>query len=116
MNDTKDIIKMIEAQLNALPDFGQLQLSLKKHVGTWSNADMVKVTNVKYKDAVTDPASPAYDPEYRNINATTDIVKLFKGSCEYARQLKSPITLSFNLVIDKNGKAELLQVQDFKKL
>ena len=95
---------MVAAQLDGLSDFGQLQLHIKKHVGAYSNTDVVKVQSIKYSDI---------EP---NVSAASDILKLFKGTCEVARQTNRPTSLGFTITIDKNGNAEQMQVQDFKKL
>lgn len=104
MSDKSKILEMVASQLDGLSDFGQLQLHIKKHVGAFSNTDVVKVQSIKYSNL---------EP---NVTAAGDMLKLFKGTCAVAQQTGRPTSLGFTITIDKDGNAEQMLVQDFKKL
>ena len=99
MSEQKDILQMIETQLSQMPDFGQLQIHLKRHAGKFSNTDLVKMTPYRYTD--TDP----------NVSCTSDILTLIKQIAD----AKLNGSLSFSITF-KSGDADLMQVQDFKRL
>lgn len=99
MSDTQELMKQIEAQLATVPDFGQLQIHIKKHVGNFSNTDYVKMTSYKYSD--NDP----------NVTCTSDIFKLIKGIADAGVTGSLGFSITF-----KKGNADLMQVSDFKKL
>lgn len=100
MNTSKDeLMQQISGQLDTVSDFGQMQIYIKKHVGAYSSTDYVKMTNFRYND--NEP----------NVNMTADIFRLIKQITD-ARLNGS---LSFSVQF-KHGRAELMQVQDFKKL
>lgn len=102
MNDTQALLKQIETQLLKVPDFGQLQIHVKKHVGTFSNTDYVQMATYRYK---------ASDKETANADCAGDIVSLMK-TIQAADMSGS---LGFSITF-KKGKAEVMAVQDFKKL
>ncbi len=97
--DKAEILQMISAELDNLDDFGQLQMHLKKHTGYYSNADIVKMTSVKFTD--NEP----------NVTAGARIIRLIKG----INDTNLTGSLSFTLKFDK-GQAEQMLVQDFKKI
>lgn len=102
MSDSQELLKQIESQLATVPDFGQLQIHIKKHVGTFSNTDYVKMTTYRYK---------ALDKESSNADCAGDIVNLMKAI--QAADMSG--SLGFSITF-KKGKAEVMAVQDFKKL
>lgn len=104
MSDKSKILEMVAVQLDNVSDYGQLQFHIKKHAGAFSNTDVVKVQSIKYSNI---------EP---NVTAAGDMLKLFKGTCAAAKQIGRPTSLNFTLAIDKNGNAEQMLVQDFKKL
>ena len=99
MNEIDNLLLTIRQQLETLPDFGQLQFHLKKHLGNFSNTDLVKVTSIKFTD--NDP----------NVTATTAIFQMIKA----IQDSEETGTLTFSLNF-KHGKAEQMQVQDFRKI
>ncbi len=99
MNDVDQIISSIRKQLEAVPDYGQIQLHLKRHRGEFHNTDVVKITSTKFDQ---------HDP---NVMATTMMFQLVKSIADAAETG----TLSFSLNF-KNGQAEQMTVQDFRKL
>lgn len=98
MTDIDFLMQSIRKQLEDLPDFGQLQIHVKRHLGEFGNTDLVKVTSIKFGD----------DP---NVNATTAIFQMIKAIADAGETG----TLSFSINF-KHGEAELMQVQDFSKL
>jgi len=99
MSESSDILSMIESQLAQMPDFGQLQIHLKRHAGKFSNTDLVKMTPYRYSSS---------DP---NVSCTSDILTLIKQIAD----AKLDGSLSFSVTF-KEGNADLMQVQDFRKL
>lgn len=98
MNDS-ELLRLIATQLATVPDFGQVQFHIKKHIGSFSNTDVVKLTSYRYtKD----------EP---NVSVTTDMLRLVKQITD--AQLTGSLGFSVQF---KHGKAEQMQVQDFKKL
>lgn len=98
MNDSDSLLKQIESQLQEVPDFGQLQIHVKKHVGKYFT-DYVKMTSFKYNS------------DEPNIICTADIVKLIKQIADAGLDG----SLSFGIDF-KRGEADVMRVQDFKKL
>lgn len=99
MTETEELLKQIALQLNAMPEFGQMQIHVKRHLGTFSNTDIVKMTSYRYTD--NDP----------NVTCTSDIFKLIKQIADARVTGTLGLSVSF-----KNGRADLMQVQDFKKI
>lgn len=102
MSDQSDLLTQIDAQLSSLPDYAQLQIHVKKHADfgkAFSNADVVKITQFKYNQ---------YEP---NVACAQDVMHLMKGVTEAA--LTGAVTFSITF---KKGKADQMQVQDFKKI
>jgi hypothetical protein len=99
----QDILNIISAQLDTMSDFSQLQIFVKKHLGQYSNVDVMNNTTQKFTD--NEP----------NVTAATQIYKMIKLASLSAQQTSRPTSLGFNLSIDKNGNANQMQVQDFKK-
>src|SRR4030081_1006936 len=99
MSDTDELLQQIALQLKTLPDFGQIQIHIKRHLGTFSNTDIVKMTSLRYTD--NEP----------NVTLTTDIYRLIKNVAD----ANLTGTLGFSVSF-KKGRADLMQVQDFKKL
>lgn len=102
MSSEDELVLQIKQQLASLPDFGQLQIFVKKHVGSYSNTDFVKMSNRKYA---------ASTPEEANADCATDIYSLIKG----IQQAELTGSLGFSIQF-KKGRADLMAVQDFKKL
>jgi len=99
MNEAQDLLKQIESQLATVPDFGQLQIHIKKHTGKFLNTDYVKMTSYKYSDI---------EP---NVTCTADIVRLIKSVAE------AKLDGSLNFSVDfKHGSANVMRVQNFNKL
>ena len=99
MTPKETILQDISMQLDTMPDFGQLQIYIKAHLGQIGKADMVKMTTTKYTD--NDP----------NVSVTTDIYRMIKAMAD------AGVTGSLGFSINfKHGQAETLQVQDFKRL
>lgn len=99
LSDTELLMLNIRRQLDELPDYGQLQMHIKRHAGKFSNTDAVKMTSVRFTEK---------DP---NVAATTRIFQLIKAVAD--AKLTGTLAFSINL---KNGIAEQMMVQDFKKL
>jgi len=93
------ILQDIGRQLDSMPQFGQLQVFVKSHVGMLGKVDMVKMTTTKYTD--NDP----------NVSAAADIYRMIKVMSD-ARVNGS---LGFSVTF-KHGLAETMQVQDFRKI
>lgn len=102
MSERTELLKQIEEQLTQLPDFGQLQIHIKRHLGNFSNTDMVKMTSHRYA---------ATDKESANTDCAADIFSLMKN----IQNADLDGSLSFSITF-KKGKAETMGVQDFKKL
>lgn len=98
MNDIDFLMQSIRKQLEELPDFGQLQVHIKRHLGEFGNTDLVKVTSIKFND----------DP---NVAATTAIFQMVKAIADAGET--GTLTFSVNF---KKGEAEKMSIQDFKKL
>lgn len=100
MSEYKQLLEQIESQLKTIPDFGQLQVHIKRHRGAFVSPEVVKITPHPYSDS----------PE-PNVDLTTDIFNLIKLIAD------SGLTCSVGINMDfKNGKAMIMNVQDFKKL
>lgn len=99
MNDIDHILASLKQQLQALPDYGQLQVHLKRHRGEYHNTDVVKISSTRF----TDPDA--------NVAATTMIFQLIKAIAD-ARDTGN---LTFNITF-KSGQAEQMTVQDFRKI
>jgi hypothetical protein len=99
MNDIDQLSLSIRKQLESLPDFGQLQIHVKRHLGTFNNTDVVKISSTKFNGSDT------------NVTATAMIFQLIKSIAD----AHETGTLSFNVSF-KAGQAELMQVQDFRKI
>lgn len=99
MNESEDILELIALQLNQMPDYGQLQIHLKRHAGKYSNTDLVKMTPHRYTD--NEP----------NVTCTTDILGLIKQIADAGVDGSLGFSITF-----KKGRADLMQVSDFKKL
>lgn len=104
MNDKAEILKQISDQLDRMQDYGHLQVSVKKHRGEFSNLDLVHVTSQKFTD--NDP----------NVTAYAQMGTLFKAATISSAQLGKKTTLGFSVSIDETGHAQIMQVQDYKKL
>lgn len=102
MSDKSDLLKQIDQQLDGVQDFGQIQIYVKKHSGAYSNVDVVKMSNYRYT---------AQEKEIANGDCAADIYSLMKG----LQEAEATGTLGFSIQL-KKGKADLMQVQDFKKL
>lgn len=101
MNSDRDLLTQIASQIASLPDYGQLQIHIKKHADlgkAFSNADYVKVTTFRYTD--NEP----------NVSCTTDMLRLIKQITD----ANLTGSLGFNITFRK-GRADLMQVQDFQK-
>ena len=92
------VLADISRQLDSLPEFGQLQITVKAHVGQIGRVDIAKLTTTKYNDSDA------------NVSATTDIYQLIKRMAD----AKVNGNLGFSLTF-KHGLAETLAVQDFRK-
>lgn len=99
MSEQEEILQQIQVQLTTLSDYGQLQIHVKKHGGEYSNTDYVKMTTVRYTDD---------DP---NVTCTSDVFKLIKNIANTALTGTLSFTIQF-----KKGRADIMQVQDFRKL
>lgn len=99
MSETDELIEQIRVQLNSIPDFGQMQIHVKRHLGKFSNTDIVKMTSYRYTD--NDP----------NVTLTTNIYGLIKQIADAGLTGTVGFSVTF-----KRGRADLMQVQDFKKL
>lgn len=102
MSEHSDLLAQIDQQLTALPDYAQLQIHVKKHADfgkQFSNADVVKITQHKYTQ---------HEP---NVHCAQDVMSLMKQLTE--ARLTGAITFSITF---KKGNAELMQVQDFRKM
>lgn len=99
MSNEEELLTQIRQQLASVPDFGQLQIHIKKHVGSFSNTDYVKMTSYRYTD--NNP----------NVSCTADIFSLIKQISDAGLNGSVGLSITF-----KKGKADLMQVQDFKKL
>lgn len=102
MSSEDEILTQIRSQLASVPDFGQLQIHIKKHVGSFSNTDYVKMSSYRY-------ARPG--KELANADCANDIIALMKA----IQNADMTGSLGFSIQF-KKGKADLMQVQDFKKL
>jgi hypothetical protein len=96
---SKDILDKISVMMADLDDYGSLNITLKKHLGDINNADVVKVTNYKFRDS---------EP---NVSAATRVFQLMKG----VQDAGLNGVLSFSIVY-KRGQADQMSTQDFKKL
>lgn len=102
MSSEDEIIQAIRQQLAAVPDFGQAQFYIKKHIGSFNSMDVVKMSNFRYAQPMKEKA---------NADCANDVIGLMKG----VQNADVTGTLGFSIQF-KKGKAELMQVQDFKKL
>lgn len=100
MNDVDDIVAEIRKELMALPDFGQFQFHVKRHLGKYVNKETVNVTSIKFSK------------DEPNIKVTAAIVQMIKAIAE-ARERG---TLTFSVLFNDSGEAEQLSVQDYKKI
>lgn len=98
MTQRETILSDIARQLDNMPDFGQLQIFIKSHVGMIGKADMVKMTTTKYTD--NDP----------NVSVATDIYRMIKTMAD--AHVTGTLGFSINF---KNGQTETMSVQDFRK-
>lgn len=99
MTQREALLQDIGIQLDSMPDFGQLQIFVKSHLGGIGNADMVKMTTTKYTD--NDP----------NVTLATDIYRMIKTMAD--AQVNGSLGFS---VTFKRGNAETMQVQDFRRI
>lgn len=90
----------IGKQLDNLPAYGSLQVFVKTHVGGIGKVDMVRMSHTRYAEEK--------DP---NVTLATDVYHLIKTMSD--KRLTGSLGFS---VTFKNGIAELMQVQDFKKI
>ncbi len=99
MTDRAALLNQIAVQLDTMPEFGQLQIFVRSHIGKVGKADIVKMTTTKYTD--NDP----------NVSVTTDIFRMIKAIDD------AHITgnLGFSITF-KDGLAETMAVQDFRKI
>lgn len=99
LTDTEQLMLNIRKQLDELPDYGQLQFHIKRHAGKFSNTDAVKMTSVRFNGK---------EP---NVDATARTFQLIKAVSE--AKLTGTLTFSLNF---KDGLAEQMMVQDFRKI
>ena len=99
MTQRDTILRDIAQQLDNMPEYGQLQVFVKAHIGGVGKVDMVKMTDTKYED--NDP----------NVTAATDIYRMIKSMAD----AHVTGTLGFSLAFH-NGSADTLSVQDFRRL
>lgn len=99
-----EVLQAISEQLDRMQDFGQLQVSVKKHRGNYSSLDIMHVTSQKFSD--NEP----------NVTAAEQMMTLFRGATLSAKQMGKKTSLGFSMTIDELGHADVMQVSDFKKL
>jgi len=99
MNEKASLLQQISDQLDGLEDFQQLQIHIKRHAGKFSNTDYLKIAPLRY--TTNEP----------NVTCTSDILRLIRGVTD--AELTGNLTFS---VTFKHGKADMMTVQDFKKL
>jgi hypothetical protein len=99
LSDIDEVMTTIRSQLSALPDFAQVQLHVKKHVGSFGKTDVVKTTTFMFSD--NEP----------NVTAATQVFQLMKNLAEAQIDGSLSFTVQF-----KKGRAQQMQVQDFVKI
>lgn len=99
MSSKQAIMASIEQQLDTMPQFGQLQIYIKSHMGEANRVDIVKLNTVKYTE------------QEPNVTCAADIYSLIKAIA--AAKLDG--TLGFSITF-KHGQADIMQTQDFKKM
>lgn len=100
----QETIQLISEQMDRMEDYGQLQIFVKKHKGAFMNIDVNYTSTKRFTD--TDP----------NVTAAGDILTLLKAATASSASIGKKTTLGFNVIIDERGQANIMQVQDFKKL
>ncbi|GAC1503206.1 MAG: hypothetical protein NVS1B10_08220 [Candidatus Saccharimonadales bacterium] len=94
-----DLLTKLTSMMDGVEDYGSLNITMKKHLGEFNHADVVKVTNHKFRDK---------EP---NVSAATRVYQLMKGVQDSGLNG----VLSFSIVY-KHGEADQMSVQDFAKL
>lgn len=100
MKDVDQVLLNLKHELELMPDYSQLQVHFKKHLGMYNDPEATKMFSIKVTS------------EEPNVVALTKIANLIKATCEN----KVPGTLGFSVVVDSNGNVKQILVQDFKKL
>ena len=99
MTNRKLLLENIADQLIDMPEYGQIQIFVRSHLGMIGKVDIVKMTTTKYED--NDP----------NVSVVADIFSMIKGISDAS--ISGSLGFSVNF---KHGVAETMQVQDFQRL
>lgn len=99
MTSRTALLDDIALQLDTMPEFGQLQIFVHSHIGQIGKADIVKMTTTKYTD--NEP----------NVSCTTDVFRMIKALSDAGVSGNLGFSITF-----KDGLAETMAVQDFRKI
>jgi|FreactcultureFD7_1027221.scaffolds.fasta_scaffold00292_27 hypothetical protein len=100
----QEALNLISVQMERMEDYGQLQVFIKRHGGQITSIDTNYTSTMKFTEK---------DP---NVVAVSNILTLFKAATASSESIGRKTTLGFNVIIDEHGRANIMQVQDFKKL
>lgn len=102
--DRQQVLQIIGKQLDRIGQFGQLQITVKNHLGELSNIDFVHLTSERIRT-----------PE-PNVTAATKVYEMLKGASISAAQMRKPTTITFSIDLNRDGEADRISVQDFQKV
>jgi len=100
------LLTTIRQQFDKIPAYGQLQIIIKSHTVTLANGSQSRIKKLEFVMIDTNK----YVGQDTNVKCAADVMRLMKAITE----AKLTGTVGFSITF-KDGNAQTMQTQDFKK-